>query len=57
MAKIINCFLNGDEDIVTQVGNDWFAKEVYKALKEKNEQTAIAFMEKYRYFKFTGRTM
>lgn len=57
MARIIKEFSNGNLEVVASIGNDRFAYEVYDAIKETDEQLAIVFMERYRYFKICGHTM
>lgn len=57
MARIINEFTNGNVGVVSAIGTDSFAYDVYDALKQVNEQLAIYFWEQYKYYKVTGHLM
>ena len=57
MARIINEFTNGNVGVVSAIGTDSFAYDVYDELKKVDEQLAIYFWEQYKHYKVTGRLM
>ena len=44
MARIINEFTNGNVGVISAIGTESFAYDVYDALKKVDEQLAIYFL-------------